>query len=44
MPTNCTLGIVDYIEADTEEARKMFPLALHVIEGPLMGGMEIVLQ
>jgi len=35
-------GIVEFIEADTEEARKKFPQALHVIEGPLMSGMNIV--
>ncbi|TDW66103.1 methionine synthase [Kribbella pratensis] len=35
-------GIVDYIEADTEEARKQLPRPLEVIEGPLMDGMKIV--
>ena len=35
-------GIVDYIEADTEEARQQFPKSLHVIEGPLMDGMNVV--
>ncbi len=35
-------GIVDYIEADTEEARKEFKKPLDVIEGPLMEGMNIV--
>ncbi len=35
-------GITDYIEADTEEARKKYPKPLHVIEGPLMVGMNIV--
>ena len=35
-------GITDFIEADTEEARKKFPKALDVIEGPLMNGMGIV--
>jgi 5-methyltetrahydrofolate--homocysteine methyltransferase len=35
-------GIVDYIEADTEEARQQFPRPLEVIEGPLMAGMKIV--
>lgn len=35
-------GITDYIEADTEEARKAVPRALAVIEGPLMAGMNIV--
>lgn len=35
-------GIVDYIEADTEEARCKLPRPLDVIEGPLMAGMSIV--
>mgnify|MGYP003338145312 CR=1 FL=1 len=35
-------GIVDFIESDTEEARKQYPRPLHVIEGPLMEGMGIV--
>lgn len=35
-------GIVDYIDQDVEEARKKYPKALHVIEGPLMDGMNIV--
>ncbi|MDG5768103.1 methionine synthase [Balneolales bacterium ANBcel1] len=35
-------GIVDYIEEDTEEARKQYDQALEVIEGPLMDGMNIV--
>ena len=35
-------GIADYIEEDTEEARQMFDRPLHVIEGPLMDGMNIV--
>jgi 5-methyltetrahydrofolate--homocysteine methyltransferase len=35
-------GITDYIEADTEEARKKYPKPLDVIEGPLMDGMNIV--
>ncbi len=35
-------GITDYIEQDTEEARKTFSRALEVIEGPLMDGMGIV--
>ena len=35
-------GIVEFIEADTEEARCKFPRPLHVIEGPLMDGMSIV--
>jgi 5-methyltetrahydrofolate--homocysteine methyltransferase len=35
-------GIVDYIEADTEEARQLLPRPLEVIEGPLMDGMKVV--
>jgi 5-methyltetrahydrofolate--homocysteine methyltransferase len=35
-------GIVDFIEADTEEARQQFARPLEVIEGPLMDGMKIV--
>lgn len=35
-------GIVDYIEADVEEARKKFSKSLEVIEGPLMTGMNTV--
>ena len=35
-------GIVDFIEADTEEARVAAERPLHVIEGPLMDGMSIV--
>ncbi|MBM7773481.1 5-methyltetrahydrofolate--homocysteine methyltransferase [Actinokineospora baliensis] len=35
-------GIVDFIEADTEEARAGLPRPLEVIEGPLMDGMKIV--
>ncbi len=35
-------GIVDYIEEDTEEARKKSKRPLDVIEGPLMDGMNIV--
>jgi 5-methyltetrahydrofolate--homocysteine methyltransferase len=35
-------GIIDYIEVDTEEARKQYPRPLNVIEGPLMEGMSIV--
>jgi len=33
-------GIVDHIEADTEEARQTLPSSLNVIEGPLMNGMN----
>ena len=35
-------GIVDFIEADTEEARHLYKTPLEVIEGPLMKGMSIV--
>ncbi|MFC7528760.1 methionine synthase [Actinoplanes sp. GCM10030250] len=35
-------GIVDFIEADTEEARQTLPRPLDVIEGPLMDGMSVV--
>ncbi|MGF9563878.1 methionine synthase [Neorhizobium sp. JUb45] len=35
-------GITEYIEADTEEARLKAERPLHVIEGPLMAGMNVV--
>ncbi|MBS1508623.1 MAG: methionine synthase [Bacteroidetes bacterium] len=35
-------GIIDFIDADTEEARLKYEKPLHVIEGPLMNGMNIV--
>ncbi len=35
-------GITDYIVADTEEARQAAERPLHVIEGPLMDGMNVV--
>ena len=35
-------GITDFIELDTEEARQKLPKPLHVIEGPLMAGMNVV--
>jgi len=35
-------GITEFIEEDTEESRQTFDLALQVIEGPLMDGMNIV--
>ena len=35
-------GIVDYIDIDTEEARKKSKRPLDVIEGPLMAGMSVV--
>ena len=35
-------GVVEFVEADTEEARQNFEQPLEVIEGPLMSGMGIV--
>jgi 5-methyltetrahydrofolate--homocysteine methyltransferase len=35
-------GITEYIDEDTEEARQQVERPLHVIEGPLMGGMNVV--
>jgi 5-methyltetrahydrofolate--homocysteine methyltransferase len=35
-------GIVDFIDADTEEALKKIGRPLSVIEGPLMAGMSVV--
>ena len=35
-------GITDFIEVDTEEARLNLDKPLHVIEGPLMAGMNVV--
>jgi 5-methyltetrahydrofolate--homocysteine methyltransferase len=35
-------GIVDFIDADTEEALQKYGKPLSVIEGPLMDGMKIV--
>ena len=35
-------GITEYIDADTEEARLAYDRPLHVIEGPLMAGMNVV--
>ena len=35
-------GIIDFIDADTEEARVKYGRPLHVIEGPLMAGMNVV--
>jgi len=35
-------GITEYIEADTEAARKVVARPLDVIEGPLMAGMNVV--
>ena len=35
-------GVIDYIEEDTEEARLKYGRPLHVIEQPLMAGMNTV--
>jgi len=35
-------GIVDFIDADVEEARQKYSTGLSIIEGPLMEGMDIV--
>ena len=35
-------GIVDFIEADVEEARHRYQRPLEIIEGPLMDGMKVV--
>lgn len=35
-------GIIDFIDADTEEARQKYGRPLLVIEGPLMAGMNVV--
>lgn len=35
-------GITDYIDQDMEEARLKYARPLHVIEGPLMAGMNVV--
>ena len=35
-------GILEHIEADTEEARQNYERPIHVIEGPLMDGMNRV--
>jgi 5-methyltetrahydrofolate--homocysteine methyltransferase len=35
-------GILDYIDADVEEARHQFERPLQLIEGPLMDGMSVV--
>ncbi|QFU18140.1 methionine synthase [Microvirga thermotolerans] len=35
-------GITEFIEEDTEEARRQAERPLHVIEGPLMAGMNVV--
>src|SRR6185503_16184147 len=35
-------GVVDFIEADVEEARRQYARPLEIIEGPLMDGMKVV--
>jgi 5-methyltetrahydrofolate--homocysteine methyltransferase len=35
-------GVVDFIDADTEEARQKYGKPILVIEGPLMAGMNVV--
>ncbi|WP_435009243.1 methionine synthase [Tundrisphaera lichenicola] len=35
-------GTVDHIDADVEEARLKYGRSLHIIEGPLMDGMNVV--
>jgi 5-methyltetrahydrofolate--homocysteine methyltransferase len=35
-------GIVEFIDADMEEALQKYPQPLHIIEGPLMDGMNVV--
>jgi len=35
-------GIVEYLDADVEEARQKYDRPLQVIEGPLMDGMNVV--
>jgi 5-methyltetrahydrofolate--homocysteine methyltransferase len=35
-------GVIEYIEVDIEEVRHKFDKPLHVIEGPLMNGMNVV--
>lgn len=35
-------GLIEHIDADTEEARMLYGSPLRVIEGPLMDGMNIV--
>jgi 5-methyltetrahydrofolate--homocysteine methyltransferase len=35
-------GTIDFIDADTEEARQTYERPLHIIEGPLMDGMNVV--
>jgi 5-methyltetrahydrofolate--homocysteine methyltransferase len=35
-------GIIEYLDDDVEEARQKYDKPIHVIEGPLMDGMNIV--
>jgi 5-methyltetrahydrofolate--homocysteine methyltransferase len=35
-------GVIDFIDADVEEARQQYARPLEIIEGPLMDGMKIV--
>ena len=35
-------GVVDFIDADVEEARQRYERPLDIIEGPLMDGMKVV--
>src|SRR6202022_234369 len=35
-------GVIDYIDADVEEARRQYSRPLDIIEGPLMDGMKVV--
>ena len=35
-------GITEFIAADVEEARQKYAKPLHIIEGPLMDGMNVV--
>jgi 5-methyltetrahydrofolate--homocysteine methyltransferase len=35
-------GIVEYVDADVEEARQKYQTGLEIIEGPLMAGMQTV--
>ena len=35
-------GIIDYIDEDTEEARQKYDRPIHVIEEPLMDGLNVV--
>ena len=41
-PTRWSTASPNYIDADTEEARLAAERPLHVIEGPLMAGMNVV--